>query len=55
MSGFRLCECGGEPRGRKDDHGRYSYVECPDCGRATIHCRTPEEAQQAWNHSEDYT
>lgn len=56
MSALKTCVCGDpdEPRRRRDDHGRYSFIECRSCKRATIHCRTPEEAIEAWNDNRGF-
>lgn len=45
----KVCICGSEPRLQTDGNNRYWLVKCDDCGRASIHCRTSEEAVEAWN------
>lgn len=50
---LKLCLCGSEPRSRVDGNNRYHFVQCGDCGRASIHCRTSEEALEAWNKGTD--
>ena len=46
---MKLCFCGATPSLRVDDNGRYWFVKCGQCDRASIHCRTREEAVEAWN------
>jgi hypothetical protein len=44
------CICGnGYPTARTDENNRYHFIVCGVCSRATIHCRTKEEAVTAWN------
>lgn len=44
---LKLCSCGAQAA--LCSNGRYWFAACSQCDRATIHMRTREEAEQAWN------
>lgn len=45
----KVCYCGSDAVARPDGNGRYWFVKCTGCDRASIHCRTFDEAVAAWN------
>lgn len=51
---LKLCICGADASMKTDDHGRYRFAECDECGRSTIHCRTAEEAEEIWNDNRNF-
>lgn len=46
---LKICFCGSAPFVMSDGNGRYQFVKCGNCDRASIHCRTRAEAIEAWN------
>lgn len=46
----KICFCGSDPVVKPDGNARYWLVECGSCGRASIHCRTRDEAVEEWNN-----
>lgn len=45
------CYCGASARVTTDGNNRYWFVKCNGCDRAGIHCRTRDEAVDAWNEN----
>lgn len=48
------CICASMPRPERDGNGRYVSLKC-ECGRATIYCKSIEEAEAIWNENGNCT